>query len=260
MNMRKYKEFMRRYDKFKKNNLPTPFYDDERQTHEYVYYNENIEVDKRDDFDRRIMVSGDIVDALENITWNSFYYSYSCRFIIENNQKVSQHTHAHDFKEVVRDLYDYPESFNVSEDEEEFYSKQELDYLRKVQKYLLFIGMKDIKDGKRNVSRYRNKLQKKYGHAFIYKYSNERVNDFISGKINFKVNDWYDGFDDCYKDKNMDEFYALITDENNDFRLYVKYTYYEVKTYKVIKDIFKVKDLKDNDKVVLTYFEIIEKF
>ena len=25
--------------------------------------------------------------------------------------------------------------------------------------------------------------------------------DFISGKINFKVNDWYDGFDNYYKNK-----------------------------------------------------------
>ena len=33
-----YKEFIKRYDQFKKNNLPTPFWDEERQTLEYVYF------------------------------------------------------------------------------------------------------------------------------------------------------------------------------------------------------------------------------
>ena len=35
-------EFEKRYEKFKKNNLPTPFFDDERQTFEYVYYSNHI--------------------------------------------------------------------------------------------------------------------------------------------------------------------------------------------------------------------------
>ena len=33
-----YNEFVKRYNKFKKNNLPTPFWDSERQTLEYVYF------------------------------------------------------------------------------------------------------------------------------------------------------------------------------------------------------------------------------
>lgn len=38
MNKNQTKEFLKRYDKFKKNNLPTPFCDDERQIFEYVSF------------------------------------------------------------------------------------------------------------------------------------------------------------------------------------------------------------------------------
>lgn len=38
MKKRKYNEFMKRYDKFKNNNLPTPFWYNERKTLEYVKY------------------------------------------------------------------------------------------------------------------------------------------------------------------------------------------------------------------------------
>ena len=58
MNKKEYKEFLKRYDKFQKNNLPTPFWDDERQTLEYVHF---INEEERE-------ISDDLVYALENIT------------------------------------------------------------------------------------------------------------------------------------------------------------------------------------------------
>ena len=181
----------------------------------------------------------------------------SCRFgLNENNEKVSLHTHAHSFDEVVRDLYDYPESFKISKAEEEFYSKQELGYLKRVQKYLLFIGMKD-NDFKSKNTRYRNKLHKKYGHAIIHKYPKKTINDILLDKCNFRVTEWYDS---SIYDKDIDPFDALIIDDDYDFRLYVKYVHWEVKKYKEIKDIYEIKNFKDNDNVVVTYFEILEKF
>ena len=94
MNMKKYAEFRKRYDKFKKNNLPTPFYDKERETFEYVLYDENMEVNEKDLYDRRIIVSNSLTEALSWITCDGFYYSYSCRYKIENGKKVSEHSHA----------------------------------------------------------------------------------------------------------------------------------------------------------------------
>lgn len=169
-------------------------------------------------------------------------------------KKKLHHCHSHSFENVVRDLYDYPESFNISKEEEEFYSKQELNYLKRVQKYLLFIGLKDINE-KRSVLRYRNKVYKKYGNSFVHKYSCDTINDFISGKRNFNVMEWYEGYKNYFH-----EFNALIIDENNDFKLYVKYTKQELKKYKDIKEYFINENFKDDDNVIVTYFEIIDIF
>ena len=43
MNKKQIKEFLKRYDKFKKNNLPTPFWDDERQIFEYVSFDSELD-------------------------------------------------------------------------------------------------------------------------------------------------------------------------------------------------------------------------
>ena len=256
MNEKEFQKFMKRYDKFKKNNLPTLFYDEERRTREYVYKPEYKTWDGTA-YHQDIKVFDNITEALSDVTYASFYYSYSCRFgLNENNEKVSLHTHAHSFDEVVRDLYDYPESFKISKAEEEFYSKQELGYLKRVQKYLLFIGMKD-NDFKSKNTRYRNKLHKKYGHAIIHKYPKKTINDILLDKCNFRVTEWYDS---SIYDKDIDPFDALIIDDDYDFRLYVKYVHWEVKKYKEIKDIYEIKNFKDNDNVVVTYFEILEKF
>lgn len=40
----------------------------------------------------------------------------------------------------------------------------------------------------------------------------------------------------------------------------VEFTYKEVKLYKDIKNVYKRDDLKDNDKVIVNYFKILEIF
>ena len=229
MNEKQFQQFMMRYEKFKKNNLPTPFYDEERMVKEFVYKPE-YKIWGNSSYNQEIKIFDNITEALGDVTWNSFYYSYSCRFgLNENNEKISLHSHAHSFNEVVMDLYNYPESFKVSKDEEEFYSKQELAYLKRVQKYLLFIGMKD-NDFKNKNTRYRNKLHRKYGHAIIHKYSKSVINSIILGKCNFMVTEWYDN---SSYDKDIDPFDALIIDEEYNFRLYVKYIHLHVSLFSV---------------------------
>lgn len=195
MNKREYKNFRKRYDKFKSNNLPTPFWDDERQTFEYVYYDPNIKLSPKDNFDNnRITVASNIVSALEDICFISFYYSYTCKLITWKDGVTSikiGHTHAHSFEEVVHDLYYFPESFSISKEEEKYFSKQELVYLRKVQNYLLLIGLKDSDDSRPKVSRYRNKLHKKYSNIPKYKLPNHIIEDLLAGKINFVVDKFY---------------------------------------------------------------------
>ena len=123
-------EFQKRYEKFKKNNLPTPFFDDERQTFEYVYYSNDF---FNNDSDKYPEVNCKLTDALADIEFTELYYSFNCKIIAYTKDRVKityGHSHAHSFEEVVRSLYDFSESFSIPKEDEKFYSEQELHYLR----------------------------------------------------------------------------------------------------------------------------------
>lgn len=267
-----YREFEKRYDKLKKNNLPKSFWDEERQTLEYVYYDSKLDsfsksfASEDDEFDRRLHVEKNLTDALADIAFTGFYYPYTCKYFtlprVDDDEprkwKIELgHTHSHSFEHVVSSLYDFPESFKIEDDELEFYSKQELVYLRRVQKYLLFLEIKDLESPKVKVDRYRNKRQKKYGYSYIYSFSNESIQDFLGDKRNFYVRDYYEGFKE---EKYKKDFFALFVDKEDNFKLYVEITSKEEKLYKDIKDNFKDDNLHDDDKVIVTYFKVLEKF
>lgn len=271
MNKNKFKNFIKRYDIFYQNNLPTPFWDEERQTLEYVYYNSELsyweKVYKTDtkNYDGKLKVNSNLIEALENIAYTRFYYPYTSGYFTYakgNKSKLNiGHTHSHSFEGVVKDLYDFPESFMISKDEEQFYSKQQLEYLRRVQKYLLFIGLKDINDNKSNKKRYINKKQKKYGMADIRSYQNKTINDFLTGKRNFIVI-IPDNIDIYERYKEYPKHYKkeLVVDLEDNFKMFIEYTYQEIKLYKEIKGIYNNKKLKDNDKIIVEYFKILEIF
>lgn len=197
MNKKQYSEFLKRYDKFKKNNLPTPFWDDERMTFEYVYfyhYNER----KTGKCEERLEVSPNLTEALGEIVYTGFYYPFIAKKLRlwhengeEKRQLVIGPTHAHSFEEVVRALYEAPESFAIRPEDEKFYSEQERKYLEKVKNYLLFLGLTDRETPKFPVARYRNKKQAKYEDAYIYTVKDKTLRDILAGKINFRVIDWY---------------------------------------------------------------------
>ncbi len=266
-----YREFEKRYDKFKKNNLPKSFWDEERQTLEYVYYDSKLDRDNKifarddDEFDRRLHVEKSLTEALSNIAFTGFYYPYTCKYFtlpqVDDELRTWKielgHTHGHDFDHVVSSLYDFPESFKIEDDELEFYSKQQLKYLRRVQKYLLFLGLKDLDSRRVKVERYRNKRQKKYGDCYIYSFSDESLNEFLNDKRDFYVSDYYEGFTgDVYNH----DFYVLFTDREDNFKMYVELIKREVKLYKDINSKFHDDNLHDDDKVIVTYFKILEKF
>ncbi len=267
MNEFEYKEFIKRYDKFKKNNLPTPFWDEERQTLEYVYFsNEKLSFNSKE-VKKELKVNPSLSEALSKTAFTGFYYSFTDRHIMgwrENGKWIKKsvvgHNHAHSFEEVVRALYSSPESFSIAKEEEQYYSKQELEYLRRVQKYLLFIGMKDLGIQNVPVSRFRNKLHSKYEHAFIYKFSEDALNNIFSGKRDFRLIDWYPEYKENNKKYKPKEYQALIVDKEDNFKMFVEFTDEEVKMYKDIKDVCKRDDLKDDDKVIVAHFKIVEIF
>ena len=250
MNKKEYEQFIKRYDKFNKCTLPYLFWDEERQTSEYIWF------DKTQKYNPQITCNLDY--AFENFASVGLYYSYTARTTVSGtNQKG--HCHAHSFNEVLKDLYSYPESFNISKKEEQFYSKQELEYLRRVKKYLLFIGLKDTDPSKRiPMKRYHNKKVQNYINCVIYTINDENKKKINSGKLDFLCWHYYKG----YKSKifNPLEFQALLVDEEDNFLYKVEFTKSEIKKYKDIKNIMKLKDINDNSFIIVNHFKILEKY
>ena len=259
-----YKEYVKRYEKFKDCNLPVRYWDEERQTLEYVYY------ENKDDSEewRNYNVSDCLFESLSNIAFTGLYYSFNCGGYREEDGKFIKsvgHNHAHSFEEVVQCLYDYPESFSISKDEEEYYSKQELKYLRRVQKYLLFIGLRDLEEPKYDedgnyifdYSRYVNKLQDKYKNCRIITCKDTTINDIDSGDKKFFI--FPTSYPEIYKDEEEMTDKALIVDEQDNFKFYIKFNHYKKSLYKDIKDVHLNDNIKQEDVVILEYFDVLEK-
>ena len=245
MNIFDKETFLKRYDKFKDNNLPTPFWDSERNTLEYVWFNNDY-----------LNVSGNLLYSIETKTKTGLYYSFNS-LVIRAGKKVVCHHHAHSFEDVLKNLYNYPESFNISKSDEKYYSKQELAYLIRVKKYLLFIGLKDLTSKTKN-TRYKNSLQNKYSKCAIYRIDYEKLKLINDGTLNFLVWDYFDS----YVEKNFKpgEYQALLVDDKDNFLYLVEFTKSELKEYKDIKKDVMLKNKKDNSKLVLNYFKILKRY
>ena len=244
------------YEKFSKNNLPQMLYDKERDVREYVFYDNYGPV-----------VNSNLYNALEDITWAGFYYPYTCKHLTSKYvdgkdlfEFVVGHSHSHDFDDVVKALYYSPESFSISKEEEEFYSKQELNYLKRVQKYLLFIGVKDVDTVHIPVARYRNKKQEKYRDSCKHSYTNKRIEMVLNGETDYAILKFQDYSRDERIDYKPKEYTALVTNEDGDYKLYVEYTFSEVKKYKELNEKEKNPEFNDEDKVIVLHFKVLEKF
>ena len=244
-------KFNKRYDKYKKNNLPTPFWDEERQVMEYVCFNNNDELE----------VYPEISYGLENISLSGLYYPYIDKHV-ESSLKgkkwirnvVVGHNHGHSFEEVLKALYYSPESFKIEKKDQKYYSEQELEYLRRIQNYLKLIGLKDLGNDKISNSRFRNKLHKKYSECRFMVMHSRNINNLIKGKLDFRLTKYY-------KEFNIDDFKphkALIIDEKDNFKLYVEVIAAKVKKKKDIKGYYFTNKPKDNTKVIIYYLNVLE--
>ncbi len=254
MNKKEYQLFLKRFDKYKKNNLPTFHWDDERFTSEWVWFDND-----------KVNTAYDLTDALSRMVCDNFYYSFTACHVTmryENGKEIYEpvigHCHEHTFEEVVRALYDSPESFSISKDEEEFYSKQELRLLKRIQKYLLFIGMKDLKT-KRTITRFRSKKYDKYKDYIITNFSNQLIDKILSNKRNYIVRKKreYNSGSKIYEPK---ECRYLVSDEDDNIRFLIEMTKREEKKYKDVDQSINFDDVKQDDLVVVEYFKIIEKY
>ena len=240
-----YKLFNKRYEKFKKNNLPTPFKDRERRVLEYVCYE-----------DEHLSIYNTISDYfLDKL---SLMYPFNCVVVTIDGERKIGYCHEHTFEAVVRDLYYYPVSFSILKKDEVYYTKQELSYLRLLKSYLLFLGLKDI-EGNNKVTRYRNKLIAKYQNAIILQVDNREINNIIKGKKTFfavKKNK----YNKDLRKYDKGELQYLVIDNKYNFRLLIEYVEKKKQKYKEIKKQVKVSNTKDDDDVIVNYFKVLEIF
>lgn len=194
----------KRYKKVKECNLPFPFSDDKREVFEWVY------------FDKENCCFNNRNDLIDSLPVGGVIYHYEVIMPDWKDKKPKLITsHGHSFEDVLKVLYEYPESFNIPDDFKCEYSKQELELIKENQNYFKLIGLKDYKKSKElqdlddkweklngkkhktlrdryflfryyklwkkqrdkdNLKRYNNKKHDKYNKCYIKHWSNEAIN------------------------------------------------------------------------------------
>ena len=104
----------------------------------------------------------EIYEAFSHLIKTSLEYNYEITYkhydALNNSLKSETITmHSHNFNDVIEILYYYPESFNIPEEFQNNFSKQELVFLKRTQNYLLLIGLKDKTDSKEMINLQRMK-------------------------------------------------------------------------------------------------------
>ena len=166
----------------------------------------------------------------------NLYYSFNIK---------NKHSHTHSFDSVIRELYYNPETFNIDDKDKILYSKQELIYLRKLQKFLLALSVKDIKnyDKQELVKRSKNRNVKK-----ILEYRPLKCTItaqlILNGKRKYMITKYYN--DDSLKMKGK---YIILDSEDNYLGL-----------VETIKQKIKIKEMKNKniDFRILKYKNIDE--
>lgn len=249
MNDDEYKLFSKRYDKFIKYNLPYPFYDIERQTLEYVYKTKYYDLENKK-YDEYIQVSDTLEYALDDIAGESLYFPYNTKL---NEDKIG-HSHAHSFEEVINEMYNFPESFSIADEDHEYYSKQELRYLFRVQNYLLSIG---LKDNDKNKDRYFNDIRETHIGEFFHTVNEDILNAIENGSVNYIVRKYRSEF------SRAEEYLVgrrlLLRNIDGVLKYQIEFTGLELKPYNEVKYLYKF-DIPDDELVEIQYFNIINRY
>lgn len=152
-----------------KKNLPYPVWENNSLNYYYDTY------DKDNNITREINKS--LFESFSSLLNIGLYYPFNHKY----NKKI-RHDHAHSFEEVINILYLHPVSFNLNDEDIKYYNKNELLYIKYLQKYLLFIGRKDL--DKITLKSCDNPLVDKLSKCSGYFTSNKKMcNLILQGKL-----------------------------------------------------------------------------
>lgn len=112
-----------------------------------------------------------LYNALSEVINYSLYFSFNIG---------EKHCHEHEFDYVIKNLYLYPESFNLNDVDKKCYSNDELRYLNHLQKFLLFIGRKDSNKITDNLCN--NERARLFKNTRKLYFSDEKCKELFNGK------------------------------------------------------------------------------
>ena len=134
--------------------------------------------------------------------------NYSLYFSFNINGK---HCHEHVFDYVIKNLYLYPESFSLNDEDKKCYSNDELLYLHHLQKFLLFIGRKDTNKITENLCN--NEKVRFFKNTLKLYFTDNKCKELLKGKsINLNIYSDKENFDIILLNKNGDILGLLNAD------------------------------------------------
>ena len=239
----------KRYKKFRKCSIPYPFYDQKRNTFEWVNYGKK-------DYD----IDESLFFALSRKANTGLVYHYQANIFCRNkkNEKPNYRikvSHCHSFDEVVRYLYMHPDTFVIPKEYLSEYSTQELINLKRIQNYLHIIGLRDEKRSKElsevssTLDDLYNKDKKTLRDVFkIYKYNVLEKKLIKKEKLSRYENKKaieYKNYRTMFEDN--DEIVKEILKEERDYRIFRRYS-------RVGERYFLI-DKNDNYRAILEFIE-----
>lgn len=163
------------------------------------------------------------INVAEELTVNSLYYPYNTMISTvdtNGNQKSHlNHSHAHDFEQVVLDVYHNPNYFSINQEDYEYYSKQQLDFLFRLQNFLKLVKKPDnINSNNENTNAF-NELAKEYRKYKMKTLKDDKlVENLLNGKRPYFIYPKTDHYRSSINDK------YLICDKNNKYIAIAKIT------------------------------------
>lgn len=106
--------------------------------------------------------SGNILNVMGEYCNDSlvYYFNYS-------NLNISSHEHSFDY--ILFNLYEYPETFNIKDEDKKYYTERQLHFLNSLQKKLIEDGLKDI-----SILYEEHKMKKNY-EKYYHEYNNTEL-------------------------------------------------------------------------------------
>ncbi len=152
--------------------------------------------------------------ALEDYARIGFYYPFEIG---------SDHSHHHNIEAVFSEAYDYPESFYIKDDDKEYYTNSELEFIYKIKEVALKNGLKDIRKCIKNAGKENKKEYDKRGlRNFKWNYTPKIIK--VTKESLKMFNEVFNIYDKSIVNKESNhEGYIYYSDEKRNIYYYAYY-------------------------------------